>query len=55
MKEWRKIAIAEASTLKAERQTVMHVIEDVVNDRGGKSQEGMEELETSWEGLTSSI
>ena len=55
MKEWVKIAIEFASTLKTECQTVMHVIEDVVNDQDGKAQEGMKELETSWEGLTSSI
>ena len=33
----------------------MHVIKDVVNDQDGKAQEGMKELKTSWEGLTSSI
>ena len=55
MKEWGKISIEVASTLNTERQTVMHVIEDVVNDRDGKAQEGMKKLETSWEGLTLSI
>ena len=47
MKEWGKIAIKFASTLKTERWTVIHVIEDVVNDQDGKAQEGMKELETS--------
>ena len=55
IKEWGKIAIKVASTLKIERWTVMLVIEDVVNDQDGKVQEGMKELETSWEGLTPSI
>ena len=55
MKEWRKIVIEVASTLKTERQTVMHVIKDVVNEQDSKVQEGMKELETSWEGLTASI
>ena len=32
MKEWGIIAIKVTSTLKTELQTVMHVIEDVVND-----------------------
>ena len=53
--EWGKIAIKVSSNLKMEPQTVMHVIEDVVDDRDCKAQEGMKELETSWEGLTSSI
>ena len=38
MKESGKISIEFASTFEMERQTVMHVIKDVVNDRGGKSQ-----------------
>ena len=48
MKEWGKIYINVTSTLKTERQTVMHVIEDVVNAWDGKAQEGMKYLETSW-------
>ena len=44
-----------ASNLNMERQMVMHVIEDVVNDQYGKAQEGMKDLETSLEGLTSLI
>ena len=55
MKEWGKIAIEVASNLKTENQTVMHVIEDVVNDQYSKAQEGMKEQEKSWEGLTSPI
>ena len=55
MKEWEKIAIKFASKFKTEIRTVMHVIEDAVNDRDGKARDGMKELETSWEGLTSSI
>ena len=55
MKEWGKIAIEVALNLKMERRTVMHTIEDAVNDQDGKAQEGVKELETSWEGLTSSI
>ena len=47
MKEWGNIAIKVALTLKTRRQTVMHAIEDVMNDRYGKAQEGMKELETS--------
>ena len=54
-KEWGNIAIKVTLTLKTNLQTVMHVIEDVVNDRKGKSKEGMKELETYWEGLTLSI
>ena len=54
-KEWEKVTIEVASTLKTECRTVMHVIKDIVNDQDGKSQEGMKELETSWEGLTLSI
>ena len=55
MKEWGKITIKVALTLNPERQTVMHVIKDVVNDRDGKPQEGMKDMDTSWEGLTLSI
>ena len=55
MKEWGKIVIEVALNLKMERRTVMHTIEDAVNDQDGKAQEGVKELETSWEGLTSSI
>ena len=55
MKEWGKIAIKILSTLNTERQMVMHVIEDVMNDQDGRAQEGMKELDTSWEALTSSI
>ena len=47
MNEWGNIAIKFTSTLETERRTVMHIIEDVVNDRGGKVQEGTKELETS--------
>ena len=52
MKEWGKIEIEVALTLKTKHPTVMHVIEDVVNDQDGKLQEWMKELETSWVGLT---
>ena len=55
MKEWGKIAIEVASTLKTEVRMAMSAIKDVVNDLDGKAQEGMKELETSWEGLTSLI
>ena len=55
MKEWGKIVIKVVSTLNTELQKFMHVIKDVVNDRDGKAQEGMKELETSWGGLTLSI
>ena len=55
MNEWGNIEIKVVSTLKIERQTVMYVIKDAVNDQDGKAQEGTKELETSWEGLTSSI
>ena len=51
-KEWGNIVIKVASTLKKERQTVMHVIKGVMNNRDGKAQEGMKELDTSWERLT---
>ena len=47
MKKWGKIGIKFSFALKIERKMVMHIIEDVVNDRGGKVQEGMKELETS--------
>ena len=52
MKEWVNIVIKVALTLNMERWMVMHIIEDIVNDRYSKAQEGMKELETSWEGLT---
>ena len=55
MKEWGKITVEVALNLKMELRTVIHTIEDVVNDQYGKAQEGVKELETSWEGLTSSI
>ena len=51
MKEWGKISIEVVSILNMERQTVMHAIEDVVNDRYGKTQDGMKELEIYWEGI----
>ena len=54
-KEWGNIAIEVASTLNIELQTVMYVMEGAVNDQDDKAQEGMKELETSWEGLTLSI
>ena len=38
MKEQGKIAIKFFLTLKTERQTVMYVMKDVVNDRDGKAQ-----------------
>ena len=47
MKEWGKIAIEFMSNLKMKRQTVMHLIKQVMNDQDGKVQEGMKELETS--------
>ena len=47
MKEWGEIMIEVASNLKMDRRTVMHVIKCIVNDRYGKAQEGMKELETS--------
>ena len=47
--------IKVASTLKTDHQTAMHAIEDYVNDQDGKAQEGMKELETSWERLTLSV
>ena len=37
IKEWRKITIEVASTLKTDLRTVMHVINDVVNDRDDKA------------------
>ena len=43
MKEWGKITIKVASTLNTEHQTFMYVIEDSVNDRYSKAQEGMKE------------
>ena len=46
MKEWGEIVIEVASTLKTERRTVMHIIEDVVNDQYVKAQEGMKDLKT---------
>ena len=55
IKEWGKIDIEVASTFNMELQTVMHVFEYVVDGWYGKAQEWMKELETSWEGLTSSI
>ena len=55
MNEWGKIAIKIASNLMTEHRTVMHITKYVVNCRDGKAPEGMKELETSWEGLTSSI
>ena len=55
MKECGKIAIKVVLTFKTEHRTVMRVIKKVVNEQEGKVQEGMKELETSWEGLTSSI
>ena len=55
MKEWRKIAIEFELTLNTEHSTVMQVIEYVVNDQDGKAQEGIKDLETSWEGLNSLI
>ena len=55
MKEWGNTEIEVASNLRTECRTVMHVIKDVVNDRDSKAKEGTKNLETSWEGLTSSI
>ena len=55
MKEWGNVAIKVTVTLNTECQTIMHVIEDIVNDQEIKAQEGMKDLETSWEGLTFSI
>ena len=55
MKEWGGISIKVASTLKTELRMVMHVIKNIVNDQDGKAQEGMKELDKSWEVLTSSI
>ena len=55
MNEWGKIAIKIASKIMTEHRTVMHITKYVVNCRDGKAPEGMKELETSWEGLTSSI
>ena len=54
-KKWEKVAIKVASTLKTECRTFMHVIKNIVNDQDRKAQEGMKDLETSWEGLTLSI
>ena len=55
MKEWGNTEIEVASNLRTECRMVMHVIKDVVNDRDNKAKEGTKNLETSWEGLTSSI
>ena len=55
MKEWGELAIKVASNLNMERQMLIHIIKDFVNDKNGKAQEGLKELEASWEGHNSSI
>ena len=47
--------IKVALNLKMERRMIVHVIKDVLNVQDGKAQEGMEELETSLEGLNFSL
>ena len=46
-KEWGKVVIEVASTLKTELRTVIYIIEDILNEQDGKAKEGMKKLERS--------